>query len=94
VNMPGFNAESSLVGSSGTYRGNAAFGSPGGIGVLPAQFGPGGFFQTMRCCQWSPIVGRFVCVSRRHTPWQQCRCIRTSTFPVILCDDIVVATEF
>jgi hypothetical protein len=93
MNMPGFNAESSLGTNEGVYRGMAGFGgNTGAIRVAPAQLGPlSGLFETTRCCQWSPMFRRFVCSSRRHPPWVHCRCIRTLTAPVIICDDPVIS---
>ncbi len=95
MNMPGFNAESSLGANERVYRGIAGFGgNAGAIGVAPAQLGPTIFQQTTRCCQWSPMFRRFVCTSRRHPPWVQCRCIRTLTAPVIICEDPVISSDF
>lgn len=95
MKMPGFNAESSLGANVGVYRGIAGSGgNAGAIGVSPAQLGLHAFLQTTRCCQWSPVFRRFVCTSRRHAPWVHCRCIRTLTSPVIICEDPVISTEF
>jgi len=96
MNIPGFDAELSLAPTMGIYRGKAVFGRSGTAGVTPAQtvgFSTSPFLVTTRCCQWSPIVGRFVCTSRAHPPWVECRCIRTTTFPVILCRDPVLSSN-
>jgi len=112
MNLPGFNAESSLGPTIGRYRGKAVFGGSNPIDVLPMQdmlgssmlsqyrfFPPPWFVVTTRCCQYSKYLGRIVCVSRVHSPIQQCQCIRSSSnpppgvpdFPVIICHDPVLS---
>jgi hypothetical protein len=95
MRMPGFNAEASLGTTTGTYWGNAVFGGSASGDVSPAQFRGflSRFLVTTRCCQYSPLAGKYVCTSHTHFPWQHCRCVRTMTFPVILCDDPVITTD-
>jgi hypothetical protein len=95
MTMPNFNAEASLGRTTGTYVGRAVFGGSASTDVSPAQAWRLGsrFLVTTRCCQYSPLVGRFVCTSRTHLPFEQCRCIRTATFPVIVCEGGVIATN-
>ena len=91
MSMPQFNAEASL-GPAGTYARKAIHGGrPGSANVLPSQsarfrFNP---FPVMRCCGFDPFLGRFVCVSRRASPLQNCRCEKTSLGPLIVCRDPV-----
>jgi hypothetical protein len=70
MNMPGFDAESALGPTKGTYRANTVFGRSGGLEVLPMlgkQCGNcevvGGFggirgVGRRSCCQqvWNPIT--------------------------------------
>jgi hypothetical protein len=98
MSMPGFTAEASLGPSIGRYCGGTAFprGSIAGD-VVPAQFlAPmlssidlGSWlnrFPPMRCCRYVPILGRFVCVSQRVSPLEQCSCESDYFgFPIILC---------
>jgi hypothetical protein len=81
MGLPGFNAEAAL-GRSGSYRGVAArgFPMPDAVPVAGPVLG-----QTIRCCQYVPMLGRFVCVSRVEPPWFQCRCIRSPAGPFIHC---------
>lgn len=89
MNLPGFTAESSLGPAMGQYGGATMSGSSG-AGVLPMQRGSLEIkplqFQIFRCCQ--PGFG---CVSQRRWPWERCRCIRSLTGPIILCDGLTLA---
>lgn len=85
MNMPGFNAESSLGASMGIYRVNAVFGGSSGIGeVSMQQFGASlrGFSAAMKCCGWNTFLHRFLCTTRVVYPFQQCECVEG---PGIIC---------
>jgi hypothetical protein len=90
MNMPGFRAELSLPPASGSYRETTASGGRERGTVSPAQLAAGRFQVTTRCCGFVAQLGRFVCTSREHPPWVQCRCHRTSFGPVIICRDPVI----
>ena len=83
MNMPRFTAEVSLYKTSQMYRG-AMQGSPT---ALTPSLGLGiDLFPPIRCCGFVPMLQRFVCVTRRASPLEQCRCTRDFFgFPVILC---------
>jgi hypothetical protein len=92
--IPGFHAESSLNPPRGSYRATAGFGASGAAGGLsmqasPTALAPGlgiDLFPPIRCCGFVPMLQRFVCVTRRASPLEQCRCTRDFFgFPVILC---------
>lgn len=87
MNIPGFDAESSLGPTMGIYRGKAVFGRFGTVAVSMQQFGtfPGGFGETMRCCGYSSLLHRFVCITRTVSPLEQCECRRNSFGPYIIC---------
>ena len=94
MNMPGFNAESSLSPTIGVYQKKAVFGRSGKVEVLPMQgflssstlsqnlVSPDALFPIIRCCQYSQSLRRFVCVSRVQRPLERCECKPTpSGFP-------------
>ena len=103
-NMPGFTAEASVGPTIGVYRRSAVFGRSGIVEVSPMQ-GLSALrkltqadlseFLTLnpiiRCCQYSPRLGRFVCASRVQPIGYHCECIRTLDFPVIVCSPLVFA---
>jgi hypothetical protein len=92
MRLPSFAAEASLGQTRITYRGVAAFGANAAGPLSMQQFaGRINPWPTFRCCGWSQLLHRFICTSRSVRPWEQCRCVRTSSGPVILCDDIVIA---
>ena len=102
MNMPGFYAESSLGANNGSYRATAGFGASGAANSLSIQsslmtlsrglrFGID-LFPPIRCCGYVPMLQRFVCVTRRAGPLEQCRCTRDfSGFPTIVCRPPVFA---
>lgn len=89
MNMPGFDAESSLGPTMGIYRGKAVFGRLGTVEVMPMQeflasstlsqnlnFGfLGSVWPIIRCCKYSRSAGAVVCSTRVHSPLEQCKCI-------------------
>lgn len=94
MNIPRFNAEASL-GPAGIYAGKGIHSIHRGEQVLariiPSQsmqfrFNP---FPEMRCCGYSSLLGRIICVSRRASPLENCRCERTPFGPQILCSEPV-----
>jgi len=90
MNMPGFDAESSLGPTTGIYRGKAVFGRLGAGEVSLQQFGAssflGRFGVTKRCCGYSTLLHRFVCATRIVSPLEQCECQRDFFgHPVIIC---------
>jgi hypothetical protein len=102
MNMPGFNAESSLGTAKGVYRGNAVFGASGALEISLAQAfmisstfsqNPafrGNPFPPIRCCAYVPHYG-LVCTTRQVRPLQQCECTTDFLgFPLILCHDLVL----
>lgn len=92
MNLPGFTAESSLGPAMSHYGGMTLSVTSGG-GVLPMQFSHlDSIFGTLRCCQF--INGRFRCVSKVNLPWENCRCVRTSFGPVILCEPLIAQADF
>jgi len=48
-------------------------------------------FPVKRCCQYSPTTGRIECTSAVQRPGYECDCIRTSTFPSVICRPLVLA---
>jgi hypothetical protein len=94
MNMPGFNAESSLGSSIGRYRATAGFGASGAP-ILPMQTSPPGLtpslglgidlFPPFRCCRYAPLLHRVVCVSRHVSPLEHCECYSGLFGPVIIC---------
>ncbi len=104
MNMPGYNAEASLGPTLGIYRGNAVFGRLGTGDVLPMQeflasspfsqnlnFGhSGSILWVTRCCRYAPILGKWICASRAHSPLEQCRCLSGAFGPVIVCSPPVL----
>jgi hypothetical protein len=102
MNMPGFNAESSLGTAKGVYRGNAGFVASGLLKISLAQefmvsstFSQnlalrGNPFPPIRCCAYVPHYG-LVCITRQVRPLQRCECTRDFLgFPLILCHDPVL----
>ena len=90
MNMPGFDAESSLGPAFGIYRGKAVFGGLGMGEVSLQQFGAssflGRFGVPMTCCGYSTWLHRFVCTTRIVSPLEQCACQRGAFgHPVIIC---------
>jgi hypothetical protein len=92
--IPGFEAESSLDRPRGSYRATAGFGTSSAAGGLSMQASPTALtpglgidlFPPIRCCGFVPMLQRFVCVTRRTSPLEQCRCTRDFFgFPIILC---------
>lgn len=89
MTLPGFGAEASLGQARGIYRGAAIGNAAGDVRPMTAGGALGPFqWPVMRCCGWSSLLGRFVCVSRVRVPWEQCSCTRTPFGPVILCRPI------
>jgi len=78
MNVPGFNAESSLGPARGVYQGKAVFGGSGMGAVFLQQFGAssvlGRFGDTRRCCGFSTLFHRFVCINFLVHPIEQCEC--------------------
>lgn len=107
MKIPGFNAESSLGQTLGLYRGKAIFGRLGTSDVLPMQrFGfLRSVFPIIRCCKYSRFAGKFVCVTRRSFPLEQCECIRPECpegfpncseypdFPYFECSPLVLSPD-
>jgi hypothetical protein len=89
MNMPQFNAETSLGPSMNTYWGRAPYGTSASMQVTPSQIWRGlDIFPLMRCCGYVPSLGRFVCTSQRTFTLQNCECRRTPDgYPWILCHD-------
>ncbi len=100
MNMPGFTAENSVYNANGRYRAMADFGASSAVDGLSMQASPtvltpslGGIdrFPPIRCCGFVPMWNRFVCVTRRASPFEQCQCKRDFFgFPIILCRPPVV----
>lgn len=91
MNIPGFDAETSLDPTIDRYLRNAVFGSSqtGGISPTPAFFGGSGRLgQVKKCCEWDPFWKRFMCSSKIVQPGQDCRCVGK----FILCRDPVLST--
>lgn len=95
MNMPGFDAESSLGPTMGLYRGKAFFGRLGTSEISMQQFGlppVGRFGVTIRCCGYSTWLHRLVCTTRVVSPLEQCGCERDFFgHPVIICRPPVLA---
>jgi hypothetical protein len=93
MNMPRFNAETSLGPSMNAYRGRAPYRTLDSMQVTPSQIWRGlDIFPLMRCCGYVPSLGR-VCISQRTFPLQNCECKRTSEgYPWILCHDPVLTS--
>lgn len=91
MTLPQFSAEASLGPACGVYRG-VAISDGAAAAVSPAQFQVFGF--PMRCCGYSTLLHRFICVTRNVRPWENCRC-EQGYFgdPVILCKPLVATTE-
>jgi hypothetical protein len=95
MNMPGFDAESSLGPTIGTYRGRAVFGGLGTSEVSMSQFDISSlnpslktrFWRfTMTCCGYSTLLHRIVCTTSDVSPFEQCECQRGYYGdPVIIC---------
>lgn len=95
MNIPGFDAESSLVPSIGSYRATAGFGASGAVDGLSIQsaamasaFGlrlGNVTLRPIRCCRWVPAYHRFVCTERLVSPFDQCTCNDGVFGPVITC---------
>lgn len=93
MNMPGFNAESSLDPTMGIYghiSGKVGFGGSCMSEVSMQQFDTssflGRFGVTMRCCGYSTLLHRFVCTTRIVSPFEQCECDQNFIgHPVIIC---------
>jgi hypothetical protein len=86
MNMPGFDAEASLGPTRGIYRGSVDFGGLGTGEVSMQQFGAPSFAErfseTIRCCRYSPLLHRVVCVERTVSPAARCECREG---PIIIC---------
>jgi hypothetical protein len=98
MNMPGFDAESSLGLTMGIYRGEAGFGGSGMGEVSMQQFDTssflGRFGVTMRCCGYSTWLHRFVCTTRIVSPLEQCECQQDFFgHPVIICRPPVLSPD-
>lgn len=96
MNMPGFNAESSLSPTMGIYRGKARFGGSGMGEVAMQQLGIssflGRFGLTMRCCGYTRFG--FVCTTRIVSPLEQCECQRNFFgYPVIICRPPILSPD-
>ena len=95
MNMPGFTAENSVYNASGHYRATAGFGTSSTADYLSIQASttalvPGlglgiDLFPPIRCCGFVPMLHRFVCVTRRWSPLEQCTCTQGFFGPIILC---------
>jgi hypothetical protein len=87
MTFPGFTAEAATTPASQSYGYVSAGGGAGGL--VPAAVGfP---FPLIRCCGYSQLLHRFVCVTRRQRPWESCQCQRTPLGdPFISCHDIVL----
>ena len=99
--VPEFQAEASLGRPSGRYRATAGFRPPDAAGlsmrlspmaVIPAQGLGIDLFPPIRCCGWHPTLGRFVCITRRARPWEDCVCNHTPFGPAISCRPRVFTT--
>lgn len=88
MTLPGFSAEASLERAHGVYRGAATGNASGDVRPMTVSATGPWHWPVMRCCGWSSLLGRFVCVSRVRVPWEQCSCTRTPFGPVILCRPI------
>jgi len=99
MKMPGFSAEASVKPNLGIYRGSAVASNSRMDRVLPMQellssevlsqhldFGLlGSVWPVIRCCRYAPMLGRWICVSRVHSPLEQCQCLSGAFGPVIIC---------
>ena len=78
MNIPGFHAEASLDASMRSYDAKAQHGGSAEAEVSMQQFGAasigGRFQQTIKCCRFEPLLGRFVCTTRTVPIFYQCRC--------------------
>ena len=89
MTLPGFTAEAATTPASQPYGFVGADGGAGGLvpAALSSRFPP---FPTIRCCGYSQLLRRFVCVTRRQAPWETCQCQRTPLGdPYIACTDNV-----
>jgi hypothetical protein len=85
MKLPGFSAEASLGVSVGSYRGRNAS-SADGRAVRMQQFIGRRFGVTIKCCGYSRLLRRFVCVTRVVSPLEHCECLETPVGgPVIHC---------
>jgi len=95
MNIPGFTAENSVYNTSGGYRAMADFGALGTADGLSMQAPLTAFapslgridpFPLIRCCGYVPMLHSVVCVTRRRSLLEQCRCTDSpSGYPIILC---------
>ncbi len=74
MNIPGFNATSSLGPTIGLFRGKAGFGGSG-MGVLSMQqfrssLFDGRFGTPLRCCS----ADSHFCITRNVFPFERCKC--------------------
>lgn len=98
MNLPQLNAEASLAPTTGRYRGKALLGRLGTGEVTLQQFGASSLLGhhgvAMRCCGYSALLHRYVCITRTVPPAEQCAC-RQDYFghPVIICRPPVLSTD-
>jgi hypothetical protein len=95
MSMPGFNAESSLAPTLGTFRAIAAFDGAASAKISAQQLATSafgrGFDQPMRCCGYSSLLGRYVCTVQWVSPLENCRCYRDGVLPpAIICSGPIV----
>lgn len=90
MNMPGFNAESSLGPTMGTYWGDPQF-SASATGEVSMQqfrssFFGGRFGIRLTCCKADDGTRPLFCRTRTVLPFEQCRCGHDfDGFPIFLC---------
>lgn len=89
MTLPGFTAEAATTPASQPYGFVGAGGGAGGL--VPAAVGSRfPQFPLLRCCGYSQLLHRYVCTTRRQTPWETCRCERTPLGdPYFACSDNV-----
>lgn len=97
MNIPGFNAESSLGPTIGIYAGKIGFGGSGRGEVSMQQFG-GSFFDglfgtPLRCCKADDGTRPLFCRTRIVFPTERCRCGHDfDGFPIFLCSSPLAHT--
>ena len=94
MNLPGFDAESSLGPANGVYRGRAGGRGQAAAALSPAQgfMGSSAFnligspFPIQRCCAYVPKFHSVVCVSHQTRPLEFCECRRPpGEIPFFVC---------